>query len=54
MKRLHDYLLKIQPELLPKSEAVQAVAYLLKNSTALSRYLGDGGLTIDNNHTERS
>jgi Transposase IS66 family len=31
MDRLQDYLLKIQPELLPKREAGQAVSYLLKN-----------------------
>jgi len=54
MDRLQDYLLKIQPELLPKSEAGQAVSYLLKNWMALTRYLEDGGLAIDNNHTERS
>ena len=39
---------------LPKSEAGQAVAYALKNWTALTRYLEDGDLSIDNNHTERS
>jgi transposase len=53
IQRLQDYLLKVQPELLPKSEAGQAVSYLLKNWTALTRYLEDGGLAIDNNHTER-
>jgi transposase len=51
---LHGYLLKIKDELLPKSDAGLAVAYILKNWTALTRYLDDGDLSIDNNHTERS
>jgi hypothetical protein len=52
--QLHAYLLSIQPPLLPKSDAGQAVAYLLKNWLALTRYLEDGDLSIDNNRTERS
>jgi transposase len=51
---LRAYLLKIQDELLPKSDAGQAVAYILKNWSALTRYLDDGDLPIDNNRTERS
>jgi transposase len=51
---LHQYLLKIQNELLPKSDAGQAVAYALKNWTALTRYCDDGDIPIDNNRTERS
>lgn len=51
---LHTYLLKIQDELLPKSDAGQAVAYILKNWIALTRYLDNGSLLIDNNRTERS
>ena len=51
---LRAYLLKMQDELLPKSDAGQAVAYILKNWTALTRYLDDGDLPIDNNRTERS
>ena len=51
---LHAYLLKIRDELLPKSDAGLAVAYILKNWTALTRYVDDGDLSIDNNHTERS
>ena len=51
---LHAYLLNIKAELLPKSDAGQAVAYILKNWTALTRYLNDGDLPIDNNRTERS
>lgn len=52
--QLHAYLLSIRPQLLPKSDAGQAVAYLLKNWLALTRYLEDGDLSIDNNRTERS
>jgi transposase len=54
LEKLHQYLHKIRAEVLPKSEAGQAVAYALKNWTALTRYLEDGDLSIDNNHTERS
>jgi transposase len=54
LETLHEYLEKIREEVLPKSEAGQAVAYALKNWTALTRYLEDGDLSIDNNHTERS
>jgi transposase len=54
LETLHQYLEKIGEEVLPKSEAGQAVAYALKNWKALTRYLEDGELSIDNNHTERS
>ena len=47
-------MLQIREELLPKSEAGQAVNYLLKNWTALTRYCEHPDLSIDNNHTERS
>lgn len=40
LDRLHEYLLEIQDQLLPKSQAGQAVAYTLNNWTALSRYCG--------------
>src|SRR4051794_25613981 len=52
--QLHAYLLTLNTALLPKSEAGQAVAYLLKNWLALTRYLENGDLPIDNNRTERS
>ena len=54
LDRLHAYLREIQDQLLPKSEAGQAVAYTLKNWTALTRYCDDPDLSIDNNHTERA
>jgi transposase len=54
LERLRAYLLQIQDKLLPKSEAGQAVAYTLKNWTALIRYVENPDLSIDNNHTERA
>ncbi len=54
LTQLHEYLLKAREEVLPKSEAGQAIAYALKNWIALTRYCEDGDLAIDNNHTERS
>ena len=54
LERLHAYLLQIRDELLPKSEAGQAVAYTLKNWAALTRYVENPDFSIDNNHTERA
>jgi transposase len=54
LDQLRGYLLKIRDQVLPKSEAGQAVSYALKNWVALTRYSEDGDLSIDNNHTERS
>jgi transposase len=54
LDQLHDYLLTIREQVLPKSEAGQAIAYTLKNWAALTRYCSDGDLSIDNNATERS
>jgi transposase len=54
LERLYAYLLEIRDQLLPKSEAGQAVAYTLKNWTALTRYCESPDLSIDNNHTERA
>jgi transposase len=52
-EKLHGYLLEIEREVLPKSPAGRAVRYTLKNWEALTRYLEDGDLEIDNNRTER-
>ena len=50
-----SYLLtEIREQVLPKSEAGQAIGYELKNWAALTRYCDDGDLSIDNNHSERS
>jgi transposase len=54
LNQLHEYLLTIREQVLPKSDAGQAVAYTLKNWMALTRYCSDGDLLIDNNGTERS
>lgn len=54
LDKLHDYLLEIQVEVLPKSLEGRAVRYTLKNWTALTRYCEDGDLEIDNNATERA
>jgi hypothetical protein len=54
LEKLHAYLLEIREQLLPKSEAGQAVNYILKNWPALTRYCENPDLAIDNNHTERS
>jgi transposase len=54
LDRLHAYLFQVREELLPKSEAGQAVNYILKNWRALTRYCENPDLAIDNNHTERS
>lgn len=54
LEQLRTYLQEIQDQLLPKSEAGQAVAYALKNWTALTRYVENPDLSIDNNHTERA
>ena len=52
--QIHEYLLVIRAQVLPKSASGQAIAYALKNWTALTRYCGDGDLPIDNTGTERS
>jgi transposase len=54
LDKLHEFLLEIEAELLPKSPQGRAVRYTLKNWTALTRYCENGGLEIDNNATERA
>ena len=54
LEKLHACLLQFREELLPKSEAGQAVNYILKNWSAMTRHCGNPDLSIDNNHTERS
>jgi len=54
MGRLHKYLLELQPEILPKSPSGAAVRYALNQWTALTRFLDDGELEIDNGATERA
>jgi transposase len=54
MAKLHNYLLEIRDEVLPKSPAASAVRYALNQWEALTRFLEDGDLEIDNGATERA
>jgi transposase len=45
---------ELQQEVLPKSPAGAAVRYALNQWEALTRFLGDGDLEIDNGATERA
>ena len=49
---LCQWLEQERPQVLPKSPMGQAVAYALRHWQALTRYLGDGFLDIDNNLAE--
>ena len=51
-EKLHDWMLT-QRELVPEGSAIaKALDYSLKRWVALTRYLDDGALPIDNNHVE--
>ena len=54
MEKLRQYLHAIQEEVLPKSPAGRAVRYALNQWDALTRFLEDGDLEIDNGATERA
>jgi len=54
MEKLRQYLHQIQEEVLPKSPAARAVRYALNQWEALTRFLEDGDLEIDNGATERA
>jgi transposase len=54
MAKLHKYLLEIRDEVLPKSPGAKAVRYALNQWEALTRFLEDGDLEIDNGATERA
>jgi transposase len=51
---LRQWLEAEQPKVLPKSLIGQAIAYALRHWRALTRYLNDGFLDIDNNVAERA
>jgi transposase len=51
---LRQWLETEQPKVLPKSLMGQAIAYALRHWQALTRYLSDGFLDIDNNIAERT
>ncbi|EKD46030.1 MAG: hypothetical protein ACD_69C00041G0001 [uncultured bacterium] len=53
LKEYKKWLLEKSGKVLPKSPLGQAVNYTLKNWIALTRYLGNGILDIDNNAAER-
>src|SRR5260370_33129457 len=50
--KLHQYLLELQPEVLPKSPSGAAVRCALNQREALTRFVEDGELAIDNGGTE--
>jgi transposase len=52
--KLHQYLLELQQQVLPKSPSGAAVRYALNQWGALTRFLQDGELEIDNGATERA
>ena len=54
LDKLPQYLLELQPEVLPKSPSGAAVRYALNQWEALTRFLEDGELEIDNGATERA
>lgn len=54
MRKLHKYLLEIRAEVLPKSPGARAVRYAINQWDALTRFLEDGDLEIDNGATERA
>ena len=54
LRKIHEYLLELQPQVLPKSPSGAAVRYALNQWEALTRFLEDGELEIDNGATERA
>ena len=54
MERLHKYLLELKQDVLPKSPSGAAVRYALNQWKALTRFLEDGDLEIDNGASERA
>jgi transposase len=54
LNKLQRYLLQLQKDVLPKSPAGAAVRYALNQWVALTRFLEDGDLEIDNGATERA
>ena len=54
LERLHGYLFELQAKVLPKSPSGAAVRYALNQWEALTCFLQDGELEIDNGATERA
>jgi len=53
LNKLHEWLQRQQPEVLPKSKIGEAISYALNQWQAFCRYTEAGFLTIDNNAAER-
>jgi len=54
VKELHDWLIKHQDKIPPKSKLGEAISYSLNQFEKFQRYLEDGRLSIDNNRAERA
>jgi len=54
LAKLHQYLLELQSEVLPKSPSGAAVPVCTESVGALTRFLDDGELEIDNGATEQA
>lgn len=53
LEEIHAWLVKYQPEVVPKSLLGRAISYALSNWQSLIVYIKDGHLEIDNNRSER-
>jgi transposase len=53
LKKIRRWLKQYYPHVVPKSALGQAMAYAINNWRALTRFLEDGALEIDNNRSER-
>jgi len=54
ISKLHNYLLELKTQVLPRSPSGAAVRYTINQWEALTRFLEDGELEIDNGATERA
>jgi len=54
LKQLHQWLVVTLATVSAKSEAARAINYSLKLWAALTRYIDDGNIEIDNNAAERA
>src|SRR6266478_5658054 len=54
LEKLHAYLQEQRAAALPKSPLGAAIGYALRNWVALTRYVEDGQLKIDNNGAEQA
>lgn len=54
LEKFHGWMIETQPGVLPKSELGGALTYTLNQWRALTRFLEDGALELDNNACERA